>query len=158
MTRHFAHDTTRWGLRLGVSLASDRWQATLEGGAASSRTEVDLGDLSIFQATASLFAGPRFVLGPVIASAGPTGTLGGARVEGQPTTTNAVATSAWALIGTAGVRAAAEGPTWGVVRVAGYVEGGYTIRRHDADVNGISAAGISGGYLLVALGLRFGPS
>jgi len=158
MTRHFAHDTTLWGLRLGVSLASDHWQATVEGGAASSSTQVDLGDLSIFQAAGSLFFGPRLVLGPVIASAGPAGTLGGARVEGQPTTTDAMAASAWGLIATAGVRAAAEAPAGGAIRVAGYVEGGYTIRHHDATVNKQPAAGISGGYLLVALGLRFGPS
>ena len=156
MQRHFGQDTTLWGLRLGVSLASDRWQATLEGGAASSKTVVDLGDLSIFQATASLFVGPRLVLGPVLASAGPAGTLGWARIEGQPTTTETMAVSDWALIATAGLRAAAEGPSWSAVRVTGYVEGGYTIRHFDATVNNQPAAGISGGYLLIALGLRFG--
>jgi hypothetical protein len=158
MHRHFAHDTTLWGLRLGVSLGSARWQATLEAGAASSRTEVAIGDLSIFQATASLFVGPRLFLGPITASAGPAGTLGWARIEGQPTTTTTMAISDWALISTAGLRAAAEGPVAGVVRVLGYVEGGYTLRYFDAKVNDQTAAGISGGYLLVALGLRFGPS
>jgi hypothetical protein len=158
MHRHFEHDTTLWGLRLGASLASERWQATLEGGAASNRTVANLGDLSIFQATASLFVGPRFVLGPVVVSAGPAGTLGFARIEGQPTVTNTTAISDWDLIGTAGLRAAGEGPVSGAVRLFGYVEGGYTIRHFEAEENFRTIAGISGGYLLVAAGLRFGPS
>jgi hypothetical protein len=158
MNRHFEHDTRLWGLRLGVSLASTRWQATVEGGAASNSTEVDLGNLTLFEATASLFVGPRFVLGPVIVSAGPAGTLGWARIEGQPTTTAAMAISDWALIGTAGLRAAAEGPAGAAVRLFGYAEGGTTLRWFEADVNNEPAAGISGGYLLLALGLRFGPT
>ncbi len=159
MHRHFPHGgTTMWGLRLGVSVASERWQVTLEGGAASNRTEVSLGDLSIFQASASLFVGPRFVLGPVVASAGPAGTFGWARIEGQPNTTETPTISAWATIGTAGVRIAAEGPASAAVRLFGYAEGGYTIRHFEADVNNQPVAGISGGYLVVAAGLRFGPS
>jgi hypothetical protein len=130
----------------------------VEGGAASNSTEVDLGNLTLFEATASLFVGPRFVLGPVIVSAGPAGTLGWAHIEGQPRITGAMAVSDSALIGTAGLRAAAEGPAGAAVRPFGYVEGGYTLKWFEADVNDEPAAGISGGYLLLALGLRFGPT
>src|SRR5262245_5184673 len=155
--RHFAHATTLWGARLGLSLAYGRWHATVDAGAAANRTDVDAGNISILLASAALFAGPRFTAGPVIVSFGPTGALGWAWIKGQSDTA-ARAGEGSGLVGTAGIRAAVAGPTAHVIRLFGHVEGGLTIRRLDADVFGQPAAGISGPYLMVAAGVAFGPS
>ena len=69
-----------------------------------------------------------------------------------------VPTSGSNVVGTVGLRAAAEGPAATVVRVLAYVEAGWTVRWLDADVNGQTSAGISGAYLLLAAGVRFGGS
>src|SRR3954467_11274897 len=79
MQSHFSHETTLWGPRLGLTLSGERWQLTLDAGASASRKDVSLGELSILLASATVFAGPRFAFGPVIASVGPAGTLGWAR-------------------------------------------------------------------------------
>jgi len=155
--RHFSPDTTFWGPRLGVSLAASRWQVTLDAGVASNQTDVAAGDVNTTVASATLFAGPRFVLGPMVASVGPAGTLGWAWIKGQSSTA-AVAGSGSGLVGTAGARAAAEGPAASVIRLFGYVEGGYTMRWLDARVFGETASGVAGPYLMLAAGVRFGPA
>ena len=124
MQSHFSHDTTLWGPRLGITLSSARWQLTLDGGASASRKNVTLGELSFLLASATLFAGPRFALGPVLASVGPAGTLGWARISGQSDMTGVAATSGSSVVGTVGLRAAAEGPATTIVRLLAYVEGG----------------------------------
>src|SRR4029077_18104924 len=86
------------------------------------------GDLGGLRASAALFAGPRFVLGPVITSIGPAGTLGWARIKGQSDMTGTTASSGSGLVSTLGVRATAEGPAATVVRLVAAVEGGLTIR------------------------------
>jgi hypothetical protein len=133
-------------------------QLTLDAGASASRKDVSLGELSILVASATVFAGPRFALGPVIASVGPAGTLGWARISGQSDLAGLAATSGSNVVGTVGLRAAAEGPAATIVRLLAYVEAGWTVRRLDADVNGQTSAGISGAYLLLAAGVRFGPA
>ena len=83
MQSHVSHGTTLWGPRLGLTLSSARWQLTLDAGASAGHQTVGLGELSFLLASATLFAGPRFALGPVIAAVGPAGTLGWARITGQ---------------------------------------------------------------------------
>jgi len=156
--RHLSTDTSLWGARLGISLSSSRWQATLDVGAAASRSDVSLGEVSILEGSAGLFAGPRFLLGPVIASAGPAATLGGAQIVGRSTLSGVTPRTGWGLVSTAGARAAAEGPASGSIRVFGYIEGGYTIRRLDAIADGQQVAGIAGPYLTLAIGVKLGPS
>ena len=158
MQSHFSHDTTLWGPRLGITLSSARWQLTLDAGASASRKNVPLGELSFLLASATLFGGPRFALGPVLASVGPAGTLGWARISGQSNMSGVAATSGSNVVGTVGLRAAAEGPATTIVRLLAYVEAGWTVRWLEADVNGQTSAGISGAYLLLAAGVRFGPA
>jgi hypothetical protein len=155
---HFSLHTALWGLRVGLMLSGSRWQIGLDAGAATSRNEVNLGDLRILLASATLFAGPRFVLGPVIASVGPAGTLGWARIEGQSGMSGVFGRDGSGLVSTVGLRAAAEGPASSAVRLLAYLEGGLTVRSLEADVNNQPAAGISGPYFMLALGARLGPS
>ena len=155
---HFSLHTALWGLRAGLMLSGRRWQISLDAGAATSRNEVSLGELRILLASAALFAGPRFVLGPVIASVGPAGTFGWARVEGRSGMPDIVVRDGSGLVSTLGLRAAAEGPASSGIRLLAYVEGGITVRSLEADVNNQPAAGISGPYFILALGARLGPS
>jgi hypothetical protein len=156
--RHTSTNTNLWGARLGISLSSSRWQATIDAGAAASRSDVSLGEVSILEGSAGLFAGPRFLLGPVIASAGPTATLGWAQIVGRSTISGVTPGSGWGLVSTAGARAAVEGPASSTIRVFGYLEGGYTVRRLDAIAADQQVAGISGPYLTLAIGVKLGPS
>jgi hypothetical protein len=156
--RHFSRDTTLVGARLSLSLSSMRWQASVDAGAASNKTELTLGEVTIFTATAGLFAGPRFVLGPIVATAGPTGALGWATIKGQTAMTSVVPGQGTALVGTIGVRALVEAPASTSLRVYGYVEVGETVSSFDANVGGRPATGIAGFYVTLAAGLRFGPA
>jgi len=155
---HFSLHTALWGLRVGVMLSGNRWQVSLDAGAATSRNEVNLGDLRILLASATLFAGPRFVLGPVIASVGPAGTLGWARIEGRSGMAGVLVRDGSGLVSTVGLRAAAEGPASSAIRLLAYLEGGLTVRNLEADVNNQPEAGVSGPYFIIALGARLGPS
>jgi len=157
LRHHFGLGSTMWGARLGVSLLSGRWQATVDAGADTSRTQFDVGDVSVLLASAGLFAGPRFAAGPVVVGVGPTGALGWARITGQSSATDVVAGQGSGLVATAGLRATIEGPIGHVIGLCGWLEGGMTVRRLDADVLGAPAAGIAGPYLLIAAGVRFGP-
>ena len=47
---HFSLHTALWGLRVGLMLSGRRWQISLDAGAATSRNEVNLGDLRILLA------------------------------------------------------------------------------------------------------------
>jgi len=155
---HFSLHTALWGLRVGVMLSGSRWQVSLDAGAATSRNEVSLGDLRILLASATLFAGPRFVLGPVIASVGPAGTLGWARIEGRSGMPGVIVGDGSGLVSTFGLRAAAEGPASSAIRLLAYLEGGITALSLEADVNNQPGAGVSGPYFIIALGARLGPS
>jgi len=155
--RQLSHATTLWGPRLGLSVALAGWEATLDAGAAFSRTDVNGGSVDILLASATLFAGPRFALGPVGASVGPAGTFGWARISGQSGDPAVGTGEGAALVATIGLRAAIEAPAARMFRAFGYVDGGMTVRRLDAIVDGEPAAGISGPYLMLAAGVRFGP-
>ena len=155
---HFSLHTALWGLRVGVMLSGNRWQVSLDAGAATSRNEVNLGDLRILLASATLFAGPRVAIGPVIASVGPAGTLGWARIEGRSGMAGVLVRDGSGLVSTVGLRAAAEGPASSAIRLLAYLEAGLTVRSLEADVNNQPAAGVSGPYFMLALGARLGPS
>jgi hypothetical protein len=152
---HFGQGTTLWGARLGLSLVFERWQATVDAGAATSNTDVSAGRIDLLLATGALFVGPRFAAGPIVVSFGPTGALGLVRMKGQSTTL--IANEGSFFVATAGVRAAIEAPARHVVRAFGYAEAGLTIRHLEAEVDGAPAAGISGPYIMFAAGLKFGP-
>jgi hypothetical protein len=158
MHGHFSRDTILWGPRLGLTLSTKHWQLTLDGGVAASRDDVTLGELSILEATGTLFAGPRFSPGPLITSVGPALTAGWARIKGQSEMADVAATSGSGVISTLGLRAVVEGPATLVVRPLAYVEAGWTVRWLDTNINGQTSAGVGGTYLLLAAGVRFGPA
>ena len=155
--RQLSHGTTLWGPRLGVSVAFPAWQATVDGGAGFSRTDVSDGTVDVLLASATLFAGPRFAFGPASVSVGPAGMLGWARITGQSGNPAVGRGEGAALVATIGARAAIEAPAARLFRAFGYIDWGMTARKLDAIVDGEPAAGIAGPYLMLAAGVRFGP-
>jgi len=155
--RFFGQDSTLWGGRLGLSVWSGRWQATIDAGVARNETSTGAGDVSLLLVSAGLQAGPRFPIGPVVIGVGPTGALGWARIKGQPGTTNVVPGQGSGLVATAGVRAMVDGPAAHMFGLVGWLEAGMTARRLDADVFGQPVAGISGPYIMLAAGVKLGP-
>jgi len=89
---------------------------------------------------------------------GPAAALGWARIKGQTDMTGVVPASGSNLVSTLGLRAQAEGPGSSVIRLFGYVEGGFTLLGLDAIVFDQPATGVSGPYLMLAAGVRFGPA
>jgi hypothetical protein len=154
---HPSRDTTLWGSRLGISLAAKRWQAALDVGVAVNGTAVSQGNVNILVADATLVVGPQFVLGPVIADVGPAFSFGRGWITGQSDDPNVGQGSGSGFVGTIGVRAGIEGPAARHIRLRVFGEGGTTLGKLDAIVDGEPATGISGPYFVLAVGVRFGP-
>lgn len=154
---HLDRDTVLWGGRLGVALPAGHWQAALEAGVAVSHNDYNAGSVGIVLAGGTLSAGPRFALGPVSIDAGPAIGFGRAWIKGQSDMSTVVPGSGSGFVSTIGVRAGIEGPATSAIRLNAIAEGGTTIRWLDANVGGATAAGIGGPYLMLAVGVRFGP-
>jgi len=158
----FSHPTAMIGARLGLSLAYARLQVTLDVGAAatsSTQTMGDVsGDVSILLASASLFVGPRFALGPTVATFGPAVSLGWASIKGRSDDPTVINGEGGRVVSTVGVRVGIEGPVPRVLRIFGYLEGGGAVLGVNADVAGQPTIGASGPYGLLAVGVRLGPS
>jgi hypothetical protein len=155
---HFDRGTALWGGRLGVALPTRRWQVALEAGVAVSHNDYTAGRVGITLVSATLSAGPRFALGPVTLDAGPAIGFGRAWIKGQSDNPDVVPGSGSGFVSTLGVRAGIEVPATSSIRACAIVEGGGTIRRLDANVGGQPGAGIAGPYLMLAVGVRFGPA
>jgi hypothetical protein len=158
LINHFDRGTALWGGRLGVALPARRWQVALDAGIAVSHNDYAAGSVGITLVGATLSAGPRFALGPVTLDAGPAIGFGRAWIKGQSDDPNVVPGSGSGFVSTLGVRAGIEAPATSSIRGCAIVEGGGTIRRLDANVGGQPGAGIAGPYLMIAVGVRFGPA
>jgi hypothetical protein len=101
----------------------------------------------------TLAAGPRFALGRLIVDLAACGRFGWAWMAGQTAEANAVASSGSAPFASAGGRLGIFVPTAAQVsHLRALVEAGAMIRGIEATVNGTTAAGLTGGYLLFGLG------
>ncbi len=155
---HFDRGTALWGGRLGVALPARRWQVTLDAGIAVSHNDYSAGSVDITLVGATLSGGPRFTLGPIALDAGPAIGFGRAWIKGQSDSPDVVSGSGSGFVSTLGVRVGIEAPATSSLRACAIVEGGGTIRRLDANVGGEPGAGIAGPYLMLAVGVRFGPA
>jgi len=155
---HFDRGTALWGGRLGVALPARRWQVALDAGIAVSHNDYSAGNVGITLVGATLSGGPRFTLGPIALDAGPAIGLGRAWIKGQSDNPDVIPGSGSGWVSTLGVRVGIEAPATSSIRACAIVEGGGTIRRLDANVAGEPGAGIAGPYLMLAVGVRFGPA
>jgi hypothetical protein len=136
-----------------VAVARGHWQAALDVDVMAGDPSVPFGDVSTHLLAGSLAAGPRFSLGHLIVDAAACGRLGWAWMGGHTSDANAVASSGSAPFASAGGRIGIFLPTAArVSHLRALVEAGAMIHGLDATVNGATAAGLTGGYVLFGLG------
>ena len=144
---------TVWGVRPSVAVARGHWQAALDVDAMAGDPSVALGDVSTRLLAGTLAVGPRLSLGHLIVDVAACGRFGWAWMAGQTSDANAVASSGSAPFASAGGRLGIFLPTAAKVsHLRALVEAGATIHGIDATVNGTTAAGLTGGYVLFGLG------
>jgi hypothetical protein len=146
-------DTLLGGGRLTFSLYRHRWGLALDADATAGSRNVDLGSVDVRLVHAAISAGPRFAVGRAVIAPAATGGLGWAWVAGRASAPGVSADSGSGLVATVGVRVVLEAPTSRTVRAHVSIEGGETLRRLTANVNGTATTGISGPYVIVGVGL-----
>jgi hypothetical protein len=148
-----AHDTTMWGGRMRFTTHWRGLHADLDVGGAYGRKQVVLGSLLLGSAGAGLSLGPRFATRFAIIDLGLRGGLGWAWIHGETALAGVHARAGSNLISSAGVQLSLEAPASLRIRPCLTLEGGGVVRGLNGDVNGQSVTGITGYYLLAALGL-----
>jgi hypothetical protein len=150
---HPGQNMTLWGVRPSVAVARGHWQAALDVDVMAGDPSVPFGDVSTRMLAGTLAAGPRFALGHLIVDLAACGRFGWAWMGGETSDASAVASSGSAPIASAGGRVGLVLPTaTQLSHLRALVEAGAMIHGLDATVNGTSAAGLRGGYLLFGLG------
>jgi hypothetical protein len=148
--------TVLWGGRVAMALDRARWRGELDLGAAGGSRQVSLGRVDVTLAAAGLAVGPRFRAGAWAFDLGAVGELGWARIDGEPGQGGVTAGSGSGLTAAFGARAGAEAPASRSLRFRLVVEAGGVARRLTGDVNDVEAAGISGPYVRLGVGLETG--
>ena len=150
---HPGNNMTLWGVRPSVALARGHWQAALDFDAVAGNPSVSFGDVSTRLLAGTLAVGPRLPLRHLIVDVAACGRLGWAWMAGQTSAPNAVAGSGSAPFASAGGRIGVFLPTAArVSHLRALVEAGAMVHGLEATVNGTTAAGLTGGYLLFGLG------
>jgi len=150
---HPGRNMTLWGIRPSVAVARGHWQAALDVDGMADDPSVPLGEVNTRVLAGTLSAGPRLALRHLIVDLAACGRFGWVWMAGQTGQANAVASSGSAPFASAGGRLGIFLPTAAEVsHLRAFVEAGAMIRGLDATVNGATAAGLTGGYLLFGLG------
>ena len=150
---HPGNNMTLWGVRPSVAVARGHWQAALDVEAMAGDPSVVLGDVNTHLLAGTLAVGPRQSLGHAIVDVAVCGRLGWAWMGGQTNNATAIASSGSALVASAGGRLGIFLPTAAKVsHLRALVEAGAMIHGLDATVNGTTAAGLTGGYVLFGVG------
>jgi hypothetical protein len=148
-----AHDTLLWG---GRARFTGHWRmlhADFDLGANSARVGSDLGDVRLRSVSAGLGLGPRLAARTFLIDIGPRLELGWAWIRGEPGFTDVRSDAISGVIFSAGFRLAIEAPAQLRWRPSLTLESGGMLQGVKGDVNGLPAAGMTGYYLLAALGL-----
>jgi hypothetical protein len=148
-----AHDTTMWGGRVRLATHWRVLHADLDFGGDFGSKQVALGNLILRSAGAGLSLGPRFATRVAIIDLGLRGGLGWAWIRGETALASVRAMAGSNLISSAGLRLSFEAPAKPRLRPSITLEGGGFIRGLNGEVNGQTVTGITGYYLLAALGL-----
>ncbi len=149
---HPGNNMSLLGFGASAALARGRWMAALDLQWMVADPLVDLGDVRTQLAAGALTAGPRFALRRAIIDLGATGRFGWTWMSGH-SSSGAMTGSGSAPVASAGARLGLFLPTSaGISHLRLLVEGGAMLRGHDAIVNGVTAAALSGGYVLIGFG------
>jgi hypothetical protein len=146
-------DTVLWGGRARLTAFRRSFHADLDLGANYSDARVELGDVVLESASIGLGFGPRLVARPAIIDLGLRAELGWAWVHGKPAFPDVQTGTGSGMVSSAGFRVSVEGPTEAKIRPGLALESGAVLRGMKGDVNGQTVTGITGYYLLAAVGM-----
>ncbi len=149
-------DTLLGGGRLALFGFGERWVAGIDADVTLGNRSVDLGKLDARMVHLAGSGGLRVPMGRAALDLSAVAGLGWAWVAGHAARPEVQAESGSGLVATVGLRAGLEAPTSRSLRARVSLEGGQTLGHLTADVNRVPTSGISGPYVLVAVGLGFG--
>jgi hypothetical protein len=150
---HPGNNMTLWGVRPSLAVARGHWQAALDVDLMAGDPSVSLGDVSTRMLAGTLAVGPRLALGHLVLDVAACGRFGWAWMAGNTSDANAVARSGSAPLASAGGRLGIFLPTAArVSHLRALVEAGAMTHGLEATVNGTTATGLTGGYILFGVG------
>jgi hypothetical protein len=146
-------DTTLWGGRVGLTAHRQIFHADLDLGGNTARTQVALGDVLLRSASVGFGFGPRLANRTAVLDLGLRAELGWAWIRGTTTLTDVRTGAGSMLISSVGIRAALEIPAHVKVLPRFALEAGAMVNGMKGEASGTSVAGMTGYYLLAALGI-----
>ena len=146
-------DTTLWGGRARLTAHRRSFHADLDLGGNYARAQVQLGDVVFHTATVGLGFGPRFASRTAVLDLGLRAELGWAWIRGETALADVRTGAGSEFFSNLGLRASLEVPAQMKVRPNLTLEGGAVVRGVKGEVSGEPVAGMTGYYLLAALGI-----
>ena len=146
-------DTTLWGGRARLTAHQRLFHADVDLGGNYARSQAQLGDVLVHSASVGLGFGPRFVNKTAVLDLGLRAELGWAWIHGETALADVRTGAGSGVISSVGFRASLEVPAQ--MRVCPHLslETGAVVRGVKGDMSGESVAGMTGYYLLAALGI-----
>ena len=146
-------DTSLWGGRGRLTVYRRLLHADLDFGGSYARAHAQLGDVLFHTVSMGLGLGPRFATRSAVLDLGLRAELGWAWVHGETALADVRTDAGSGLISNVGFRASLEVPAQMKVRPNLTLEAGAVVRGMKGDVSGQPVAGMTGYYLLAALGI-----
>jgi hypothetical protein len=146
-------DTAMWGGRVRLSAPWHRLHADLDLGGGFASAHPELGDVLMRMASVGLTVGPRLANGIAIVDLGLRAEVGWAWIHGETARPGVRTQAGSEWISCAGLRGTLQLPAASSLRPSLGVEGGFILRGAKGESNNQSVVGLTGYYLLAALGL-----
>jgi hypothetical protein len=146
-------DTTLWGGRARLTAHRRRFHADVDLGGNYARAPAQLGDVLVHSASVGIAFGPRFANRTAVLDLGLRAELGWAWIHGETALADVRTGAGSGLISSVGIRASLEVPAQMKVCPHLSLETGTVVRGVNGEVSGEPVAGMTGYYLLAALGI-----
>jgi len=146
-------DTILWGGRARLTAHRRLFHADVDLGGNYARAQAQLGDVFVRSASVGFGFGPRFANRTAVLDLGLRAELGWAWIRGETALADVRPSAGSGLISSVGIRASLELPAPMKVCPQLSLETGAVVRGVKGEMNGEPVAGMTGYYLLAALGI-----
>jgi len=146
-------DTTLWGGRVRLTAHRRLFHADIDLGGNYARAQAQLGDVLVRSASVGFGFGPRFANRTAVLDLGLRAELGWAWIHGETALTDVRPSAGSGLISSVGIRASLEVLAQMKVCPQLSLETGAVVQGVKGESNGDPVAGMTGYYLLTALGI-----
>jgi hypothetical protein len=146
-------ELTLWGGRMRLTAHRQSLHADLDLGGNYAHAQTALGDIVLRSASAGIGFGPRLATGMAVIDLGLRAELGWAWIRGETTLSDVRTGEGSRLISSVGGRASVEFPAQVKVRPCLTLESGLMLQGLEGEAGGKPATGMTGYYLLAALGI-----